>query len=82
MVLAGFASRPAHGRRVIEMVASDMQAYLVPGWLGEVLLQWFGPNGERLTKVLYQSRHSELKDRCQGAVILVDFESDGSLECH
>ena len=58
---------------------ADMQAYLVPGWPDGVPLQ-FGPGYGRLTKVLYQKRRSGSEDRCQGVVIRVDFESDGSLE--
>jgi len=65
---------------VVEMVVADMQAYLVPGWLGGVPLQRFGPRDGRLTKVLSQKCRSGSEDRCQGVVIRVDFESDGSLE--
>ena len=62
------------------VVVVDMQPYLVPSWVGEVPLQWFGPGDGRLAKVLYQRRCSGLEDRCQDAVIRVGFESDGSLE--
>jgi len=62
------------------MIVADMQAYLVPGWPDGVPLQWVGPGDGRLTKVLSQKCRSGWEDRCQGVVIRVDFESDGSLE--
>lgn len=62
------------------MVVVDMQAYLIPGWPDEFPQQMFGPGNGRLAKVLYRKRRLGLEDQCQGAVIRVDFESDGSLE--
>ena len=62
------------------VVVADTQAYLIPDWVGEVPLQWFGPDDGQLAKLLYQKRRSGLEDRCQDGVIRVGFESDGHLE--
>ena len=62
------------------VVVADMQAYLVPSWVGGDPLQWFESGDERLAKVLYRERCSGLEDRSQGAVIRVNSGSDSSLE--
>jgi hypothetical protein len=64
---------------VCMVVVADMQAYLVPDWVGGVPLQWFGPGDGRLAKGLYQKRRPGLEGRWQDAATPVGFGSDDPL---